>query len=96
MEDQGDFKRKMHCVATAWEILETNPDWKPILEHYSLGFSYAWLAYAKHGTLNKTGKIQVLDTYDFLLKSLKIPEDDYYNFYDMLVCCNRLYPEGNF
>lgn len=80
-----EFDRKATVVSSAWGVLETNPDWKPILDHYNLGFPFAHLYVTKMGTLNKTGKQQVVDTYDFLLKAVGIEDsEDYYSFWDML------------
>ena len=79
----GEFDRKARCVATAWGALDGHEGWDTVIKKFDLGFPYAWLVYCGHGTLNKEGKQQVLDTYDFLLKSLDIPESDYYSYWDM-------------
>lgn len=86
----NEFDRKATVVASAWDVLEDNKDWKPILDHYNLGFPYAHLHHAEMGTLKAAGKKQVTDTYDFLLKALEIEEsEDYFSFWDMLNASNK-------
>lgn len=81
---EEEFERKARCVATTWEALKEEKDWHDVLKHFDLGFPYAWLVYQGYGTLNKTGREQVISTYDFLLKALEIPEANYFNYWEML------------
>lgn len=85
-----EFDRKASVVATAWEVLDKNDEWKPILEHFDLGFPYAWLHYSGQGTLKAEGRRQVTDTYDFLLKALDIDDnEEYYSFWSLLDAHNK-------
>ena len=85
-----EFDRKATVVSSAWGVLETNPDWKPILDHYNLGFPFAHLHNAGLGTLKAEGKKQVTDTYDFLLKALGVEDDsDFYSFWDVIAASNK-------
>lgn len=59
-----DFDRKAEFVATAWEPLEKLGTWDEFLNKMNLGFPYAWLHYVGHGTLNKSGKAVVEETFD--------------------------------
>lgn len=79
-----EFDRKANVVASAWDVLEKNEDWKAVLDHYNLGFPFAHLHITKMGTLKTEGKEQVTDTYDFLLKAMDVPESEYYSFWDMI------------
>ncbi len=83
MNNKEEFERKARCVATAWEALEGQEGWDAVIKKFDLGFPYAWLVYIKHGTLNKEGKKLVVDTYDFLIKALDLPETDYDSYWDM-------------
>lgn len=86
----AETRRKITVVATAWGILDKNPEWAGILEHYNLGFPYAWLVHTRAGTLNKKGVEQVEATYTFLLEALGIPESrEYHHFLDMTTAVNQ-------
>ncbi len=88
--DKETFERKCSVVSSAWAYLEGVEKWKPILDHYNLGFPFAHLYVTKMGTLNKGGKQQVIDTYDFLLKAMDVPDsDEYYSFFDVVDARNE-------
>ncbi len=82
--DKETFDRQATVVASAWDILDKEPEWKEILDHYNLGFPFAHLYVTKMGTLNKEGKEQVTDAYAFLLQAMDIPEAEYWSFWDMI------------
>lgn len=91
--NKEEFERQARCVATAWGLLEnTDPDaWGRIFKRYDLGFVYAWMIYAHHGTLNKEGKKQVTDTYDFLLRNMEgLPAGEYYDYLDMITAWGEM------
>ena len=82
-------KRKCNVVATAWEVLDNNPGWQEIIKHFDLGFPFAWLVYTGMGTLNKRGIEQVEATYDFLLKSLEVEDQNFYTFWEVVAASNK-------
>lgn len=84
-----EFDRVAAVVASAWDVLEKEPEWKAILDHYNLGFPYAHLHITKMGTLKAEGKEQVTDTYDFLLKAMDVPEAEYFSFWDIIAARNK-------
>lgn len=88
--DKETFDRQASVVASAWDVLEDNPDWRAILDHFNLGFPFAHLHNTGMGTLKAQGKKQVTDTYDFLLKALAVEDsDDYYSFWDIMAVYNK-------
>ncbi len=85
-----EFDRKASVVASAWDVLETNEDWKAILDHYNLGFPFAHLHNTGMGTLKAEGKKQVTDTYAFLLKAMELEDsEDFWSFWDMIAERNK-------
>ncbi len=87
---ETEFDRKANVVASAWGELEGNPDWHAILEHFNLGFPFAHLHNTKMGTLKAEGKRQVTNTYDFLLQTLGLEDDErYWSFWDLLNAHNE-------
>lgn len=88
--NKEEFDRKAAVVASAWGALETDPNWKDILDHFNLGFPYAHLHNTGMGTLKADGKRLVTDTYDFLLKAVGVPDDaDYYSFWDLIAASDK-------
>lgn len=80
----AEFDRKVACVATAAEVFENDPGFNNVVAAYNLGFAFAWLLYAKMGTLKKEHQWMIAETYEFLLKSMNIPDKKYEHYYDML------------
>lgn len=80
----GEFERKAMVVATAWEALDGTDGWDVVIRKFDLGFPFAWLVYSKMGTLNKRGRKQVEDAYDFLIKALSVPEADYKDYWAII------------
>ena len=80
----SDFERKAKLVAYALPVLAKNGEWDDVIKAYDLGFAYATLTVAKHGTLNEEGKQMVTDTYDFLLESFGVEESkEYQSIWDL-------------
>ena len=87
--DKETFDRQASVVASAWDVLEDQVEWRAILDHFNLGFPFAHLHNVKMGTLKAEGKKQVTDTYDFLLKAMEVEDsDDYYSFWDIIAARN--------
>lgn len=85
-----EFDRKANVVASAWDVLEKNEDWKAILDHYNLGFPFAHLHNTGMGTLKAEGKKQVTDTYDFLLKAMAVEDSpEFWSFWDVIAAANK-------
>ena len=88
--DKETFDRQANVVASAWDILEKEPGWEGVLEHYNLGFPFAHLHNTGMGTLKAEGKKQVTDTYDFLLKAMEAEDsEDFFSFYDLMAARNK-------
>lgn len=88
--DKETFDRQATVVASAWDILDKEQEWKKILDHYNLGFPYAHLVTYRMGTLNKEGKQQVIDTYNFLISAMNVEDDEeYYSFWDVIAARNK-------
>lgn len=81
----SDFKRKATVVATAWDILEGEDAWAPVIAKFNLGFPYAWLVYTDMGTLNEQGEEVVEDTYDFLLKAMGLEDSELFGTFMSLM-----------
>lgn len=88
--DKETFDRQASVVASAWDVLEKEPGWGEVLEHYNLGFPFAHLHNVGMGTLKAEGKKQVTDTYDFLLKAMGIEDSEsFWSFYDLMAERNK-------
>lgn len=72
----GEFERKATVVATAWEMLDGNPEWEAVLKANDLGFPFAYLVHQNMGTLNSQAKKYVEATYDFILNALELEDSD--------------------
>ena len=80
-----EFDDKARVTAEAWMLVRESDVWDEIVQYGDLGFPLAYAHIAELADVSDDGKKLVLDIYDIIVKSLEIPEDDYYEDFEAML-----------
>ena len=80
-----EFDDKARVTAEAWMLVRDSEVWDEIVQYGDLGFPLAYAHIAELAELDDDGKKLVLDIYDIIVKSLEVPEDDFYEDFEAML-----------